>query len=283
MVRGVFLGGWVAAAALMGAPATAMGGAAGGETPQVVVHPLTPEERLQQDDYMAWRPLSEDLDAFSVADPELLEERAANLAARPAATESPFLDWARYAALAVAGQDPQDPRARERVARWGAYWKLLSKAASASWAANTAGRAESVADNALCAYRADAAAKAACFEAAKRRAGEAPAELSAPWGAWVRGAAEGLAGSAKWPRGWAETRARIVADGSGEAKAAELEGKLERMARWAELLDPPGPVGAFDALAEARAWAKLSCWSAGRPDPWARPCLGDPDAGGEMR
>lgn len=265
----------IAAALAMGlAAGSCWAGAQGGAGPRIVVHPLTAEERLQERDYLAYEPLSEGADAFAKADPEALEARAAKLAEGGALTESPFVDWARYAALAVAGQDPEDPQAKERVARWGAYWARLRRLANERWEANRVGRADSIADNSLCAWRDGEQAKRACAEAAWQRAGQPPAPLSMEWGAWVAQAAAGLAESAKWPAGWEATRARIAGAPGGEARAAELGAKLERLDKWAGLLNPPPPPEAFDALAEARAWARSSCWRPGRLGAWGEAMSG---------
>jgi hypothetical protein len=265
---GVVIGLSLACASVMSA------GAKDESAPKVVVHPMTQEERMQESDYLSYEPMMERLDAFGRADPDKLEERARKLKEGRMLTDSPFVDWGRYAAMALADLDPKSPPDQERAASWGRDWAALSALAMQRFEANQEGRAQSIADNALCAYRESPKLKEDCQVASAIRARAADPALESDWPRWILQAAAGLEYPVSQSQGWETYGAKLAALGKRSEQIAELRRKSEVLTRWATLLNPARPRIPYDALAEARLWARREHWSPSRPSmraPWFEP------------
>lgn len=242
------------------------------EEPKIVVHPLTAEEKRQQADYEAFEPLMEEARAHTRADPGKLEARAKELGLSGAATELPFVDWAHYAALALSELDPDSPSDAERAERWSKDYESSRNLALDLFQRHESARAETLADNGLCAYRKTKKDMAACQEAAKIRAkAEVPEALELAWPEWILSAASGLAKSVGWPSRWEEAKARLADSGLKDDSIAEIERKVKSLDRWAMKLNPTGDMERFDALAHAREWARQTGWIPGGALPWGGP------------
>lgn len=231
--------------------------------PRVVEHPLTSWELLDQKDAEAFESLMEGARVFAKADPALAEQRAQAMLqeGKGAKTASPFIDWAHYAALALCELDPQEREDLKSAVVWAGYFDLLQHRARVSFKANEAGRAEAIADNALCAYRQSPAEAAACLSVAHIRANEVNPALDSTWPEWISMAAMGLAEQAGWPGKWDSGKERLGKAGVAPEGVAEVEFKLGRLDQWAAWLNPVPALMPFDALEQARGWAKARCWS----------------------
>lgn len=236
-------------------------GAAKESEPAVVVHhPLTRDERMREKDYASHRPLMEGIGAASRGDPAAVEERASLLLSRPPLTEGPFVDWARAAALALAELDSGSASDRERAKRWGELHGRLQSAARERFFANQELRAETVADNALCAYRETQIRKEQCLGLARAAAKEMDPALDLGWPSWAARAALGLAAALDWPSGWGAKREALAARGREAGELDELGRKARALDAWAAALGERVERTPFSALAEARGWASRTGW-----------------------
>lgn len=229
--------------------------------PVVIVHPLTAEERLVEDDLIRYDPLMGDASPFEPAGADRVDARLKKMDREGFKTDHPFVDWAHYAVLAAASLNPKSVEDEKRLAGWGEGYERNRAKAKYLFEANYEGRVESLADNGLCAYRDGAAAKQACIQAAKARAKMGSPALGLSWSSWLELAATGLAQSSGWPAGWDAKGKELLASGRSEEQIAELLLKIKRLDAWAVKLNPAEPVIPYDALAQARAWAQRTCWT----------------------
>lgn len=229
--------------------------------PIVIVHPLTAEERLGEDDLMLYDPLMGDASPFEPVGVDRVESRSEKMDRDGFKTDAPFVDWAHYAVLAAGSLDPKSADDAKRLAGWGEAYERHRVKAKSLFEANYEGRVESIADNGLCAYRDGVVAKRACVQAARTRAKMGAPALGLSWASWLELAAMGLAQNSGWPARWEVKSKALLESGKTEEQLAELLLKMKRLDAWAVKLNPAEPVIPYDALEQARAWAARTCWT----------------------
>ena len=245
--------------------------AAAGSEPTVVHHPLTREERMQDADYESHKPLMDGAGALVRGNPDAVEERARLLDARRPLTEGPFIDWARAAALGLAELDPSSQMDQERVKSWGVFFERGQVEARSRFFANQQLRAETVADNTLCAYRESQVKKEECINMARSASKIMDPALDASWPSWTAGAAVGLAAAISWPSGWEIKRADWAERGRTPFELNELVRKARTLDAWAVALGEPVVRAVVVSQDEVRAWMERTQWTPRPAKVWGSP------------
>jgi hypothetical protein len=240
------------------------------KAPVVVIHPLTWEERLGEDDLMRYEPLMQQASPFERVQADRVEVRSEKMEHEGFKTDAPFVDWAHYAVLALGALDPKSEDDGMRMQAWGHAYERHRAKAKVLFESNYEGRVETIADNGLCAYRESSASKQACIQAARARAKVGSPALGMPWASWVEWTAIGLAQHSGWPAQWALKKKGWLADGKTEENVEEVLLKVKRLDAWAVKLNPAVPVIPYDAWEQAKQWAESTCWSAQKAQstPW---------------